>query len=154
MLVLAHRCPAGQHAPQDPRLPAPAPVGLLLCAQCPPLPAAAAAGRSQAGRGEALSVSGRWLSVVPSPRAPGGLEGSEGSGWQEWGLVLLGVSQLGPGVEDRGSLRLHHCWAITPWRSPDRSFAAENSTQGAQLCAGQDRKAPLRPTPCGWKSGK
>ena len=49
MLVLAHRCPPGQHAPQDPWLPTPASAGLLLRAQRPPLPATAMAGGSQVG---------------------------------------------------------------------------------------------------------
>lgn len=91
MLVFARRWAPGQHAPQDPRLPAPAPAGLLLGAQRPPLPAAAAASRSQAGRGEALTVSGPWPARCPQPLGswgPDALRGSEGSGWQERDLGL------------------------------------------------------------------
>lgn len=67
--MLACRCATGQHGSQDSRVPAAAPAGVLFRVQHPPLPAAAAARRNEAGRGAVLPVSGWWAAVVPGPGA-------------------------------------------------------------------------------------
>lgn len=150
MLVLAHRCPPGQHAPQDPRLPAPAPGGLLLCAQRPPLLATAAAGWSQAGRGEALSVSGSGPPVVPSPRAPGGLmpwRDLRGVGGRSGTLVSVILSSWAPPSLARDGGGWFPEAPTAAGRAMGLPQLLKTQPMQAQLCAGQGRKDPLENLP-------